>query len=291
MAVFFPREAITSDNFVPVVNIVTWILLVSMVLAVCTKVAMKVIGRHTFNIDDSVLVAAMVILSGFLALSKLRKRFCVSGRQRCAIDYFLCTDLQWRRTSFGVPHHLAGGDIREGPTLGLGVQRRILTKTQAGYSADLLYIIALAISKVSVLVLLWQITPVAVHRRMTLGVGSFIAAWTLASFFASVFQCSTPDTWMILSQHCFDRVWIANLNIRTGPLCDTAYTPTDLILDHLRYHKHTDRSHLNTDANLYYWDLAHVKSAESGGYLMLRHPRPVGAALIMVKHWLSKFLE
>lgn len=205
MAVFFPREAITSDNFVPVVNIVTWILLVSMVLAVCTKVAMKVIGRHTFNIDDSVLVAAMVILSGFLALSKLRKRFCVSGRQRCAIDYFLCTDLQWRRTSFGVPHHLAGGDIREGPTLGLGVQRRILTKTQAGYSADLLYIIALAISKVSVLVLLWQITPVAVHRRMTLGVGSFIAAWTLASFFASVFQCSTPDTWMILSQHCFDR--------------------------------------------------------------------------------------
>lgn len=65
----------------------------------------------------------------------------------------------------------------------------------------------------------------------------------------------------------------------------------DLILDHLRYHKHTDRSHLNTDANLYYWDLAHVKSAESGGYLMLRHPRPVGAALIMVKHWLSKFLE
>lgn len=61
MAVFFPREAITSDNFVPVVNIVTWILLVSMVLAVCTKVAMKVIGRHTFNIDDSVLVAAMVV--------------------------------------------------------------------------------------------------------------------------------------------------------------------------------------------------------------------------------------
>ena len=73
MATFFPREAITPDNYSPVVNIVTWILLVSMVLAVCTKVAMKIIGRHTFNIDDSILVAAMVILSTFLTLSQLRQ--------------------------------------------------------------------------------------------------------------------------------------------------------------------------------------------------------------------------
>ena len=72
MAAFFPREAITSDNYSPVVNIVTWILLVSMVLAVCTKVAMKVIGRHTFNVDDSMLVAAMVMLFGSFALSQLR---------------------------------------------------------------------------------------------------------------------------------------------------------------------------------------------------------------------------
>lgn len=64
MTAFLPREAVTSDNYIPVVNIVTWILLVSMVLAVCTKVALKVIGRHTFNIDDSMLVAAMVFALG-----------------------------------------------------------------------------------------------------------------------------------------------------------------------------------------------------------------------------------
>lgn len=86
----------TSNDYVPVVNIVTWILLVSMVLAVCTKVAMKVIGRRTFNIDDSVLVAAMVILSNSLALSQLRKWSCASDRQRCAIDCFLRSDIQWR---------------------------------------------------------------------------------------------------------------------------------------------------------------------------------------------------
>ena len=90
--------------------------------------------------------------------------------------------------------------------LTFNMRRSGLTKTQAGYSADILYIIALAISKVSVLVLLWQITPVAVHRRLTLGVGLFIAGWTLASFFASVFQCPFPNTWTILSKRCFDRV-------------------------------------------------------------------------------------
>lgn len=73
MAAFLPREAITPDNHSPIVNIVTWILLVTMVLAVCTKVAMKIVGRRTFDIDDSFLVAAMVILSWSLALSQLRQ--------------------------------------------------------------------------------------------------------------------------------------------------------------------------------------------------------------------------
>ena len=86
---------------------------------------------------------------------------------------------------------------------------------QAGYSADILYIIALAISKASVLVLLWQITPVGVHRRMALISGSLIGMWTLASIFAAVFQCSAPDTWTILSPHCFDKVWVTNLDICT----------------------------------------------------------------------------
>lgn len=66
------REAVNSGNYTPIVNIVTWILLVSMVFAVCTKVAMKIIGRRTFNIDDSILVAAMVSVSALGVLSSLK---------------------------------------------------------------------------------------------------------------------------------------------------------------------------------------------------------------------------
>lgn len=60
MRVVYPREEVTVDNYGPIVSIVTWILLVSLVLFVCAKVAIKVIACHTFNHDDAVLLSAMV---------------------------------------------------------------------------------------------------------------------------------------------------------------------------------------------------------------------------------------
>lgn len=149
---------------------------------------------------------------------------------------------------------------------------------QAGYSAEILYIIALAISKASVLVLLWRITPVGGHRRMALISGTLLGMWTLASIFAAVFQCSVPDTWAILSPHCFDRVWVTNLVFCTKVLCDTTYTSTDLILDGLRHNQYTDRSYLNLYTNVYHLQLAYVKPAQSGGCLVLRHTSLVRAA-------------
>ena len=107
-------------------------------------------------------------------------------------------------------------------------------KTQAGYAADLLYIIALAISKLSILVLLWQTTPICVYRRMALAARSLVETWTLASFFAIVFQCSVPDTRSVPGQSRFDGVWVKVLNICTSMLLNTAYTTANLILDNSR---------------------------------------------------------
>ena len=59
--VFLIKEAISSSNYNPAVNIITWVLMVSMVLSACTKVAMKVVAYHSFDTDDALLAAAMVI--------------------------------------------------------------------------------------------------------------------------------------------------------------------------------------------------------------------------------------
>ena len=58
----FSRETVTPDNYGPVVSVVTWILLVSMFLSVCAKIAIKVVACHRFDADDAMLSAAMVIL-------------------------------------------------------------------------------------------------------------------------------------------------------------------------------------------------------------------------------------
>lgn len=84
---------------------------------------------------------------------------------------------------------------------------------------------------------------------------------------------------MTLSQHCFDRVWKLELDIRTGSLYDAAYTPADFILGGLWYCKHSDGSHLDIFTDLYHLELAHVRSAESGGHRVLCHSRHVGSTL------------
>ena len=81
-----------------------------------------------------------------------------------------------------------------------------LIGSQAGYSAALLYIMSLAVSKISVLILLRQITPVISHRRLTLVTGAFVVIWSLASFLASSFSCQVPRAWEIVGPHCFNQV-------------------------------------------------------------------------------------
>lgn len=73
MATVIPRTRaqIGDYDYSPVVNIITWILLVAMVLSVCSKVAIKIITCRTFNMDNVVLILAMVSLEIRIAMLPL----------------------------------------------------------------------------------------------------------------------------------------------------------------------------------------------------------------------------
>lgn len=133
--------------------------------------------------------------------------------------------------SFELPYYSASSDIREGSLTPRPVPNFFSIKTKAGYAANSLYIMALAVSKFSILVPLWQITPVGVYRRMAMATASLVGMWTLASCFAIVFQCSVPDTRSVLDQNRFDSVWVKVLNICISMFLNTAYTTADLIPD------------------------------------------------------------
>ena len=81
-----------------------------------------------------------------------------------------------------------------------------LTMRQAGYSSDLLLIICLGVSKISILILLLQISPVTLHRTLAAMLGGFIVIWSIPSLLASAFQCDLPSAWMIVEGRCFDQV-------------------------------------------------------------------------------------
>ena len=60
MATLVAREPVTPDNYSPIISIVNLILLITTVLSVCAKVAMKVFVLRKFNRDDGALIVAMV---------------------------------------------------------------------------------------------------------------------------------------------------------------------------------------------------------------------------------------
>ncbi|KAI9849538.1 MAG: hypothetical protein M1837_004158 [Sclerophora amabilis] len=186
MAALPPREIVTADNYGPAVSVITWVLLVSMIFSVCVKVALKLLAARTLNADDGILILAMAISIGQSIAASIQIENGVGQHQG----------------------HLSTSQID--------------TFEKAGYASNLLFISSLAISKLSTLCLLLQITPIALHRRLALALGAAIITWTVTSLFASAFQCRLPSPWEMLGTRCFDQIsfWtyygVLNIVTETG---------------------------------------------------------------------------
>ena len=132
----------------------------------------------------------------------------VDARQ-CTVSSSIDTDCERSGKKNRIPRSISIGHISEGLGFAgqLGVSGADYHRTvQAGYSSDLLYILTLTMSKISILILLRHITPVTLHRRLAVAVGVFVGTWGVASFFASAFRCSLPAAWAILGRRCFNQV-------------------------------------------------------------------------------------
>lgn len=100
---------------------------------------------------------------------------------------------------------------------GLGSPLRALSESEynsfqaAGYASHILFIIGLFFGKASTLTLLVALAPNKKYRMPAKAVGGFLLIWTIASFFASAFQCTPPKTWLYTSGKCFDQTtfWVA----------------------------------------------------------------------------------
>ncbi|KAI1159684.1 hypothetical protein F5B18DRAFT_635646 [Nemania serpens] len=82
----------------------------------------------------------------------------------------------------------------------------LMSAYKADYARDLLFILCLGCSKLSVLTNLVSISPNLTHRHASYVLLFFIVIWTTSSFFTTTFQCGTQEPWIRShSQRCINQ--------------------------------------------------------------------------------------
>lgn len=83
---------------------------------------------------------------------------------------------------------------------------QIANTSKAQYAAFLLYIISVCLAKMSVVAMIWYITPNQRDRRILWGTGGIIIAWAFIAFWVSAFECHSPHVWNLYNGRCINRV-------------------------------------------------------------------------------------
>ncbi|KAL8685423.1 MAG: hypothetical protein Q9218_007773 [Villophora microphyllina] len=159
---------ITADDYGPLVNIMTWFLLVATILTVFIRTAMKWAVARKTNWDDAVIIIATI--------------FCIAESIAISLE-----------VQNGLGQHTSRLTT---------LQRNSLLKCH--YAAALLYIPSICLSKLAVALLLRTLTPVALHRRLASAIAIFTVVWAATAEMVMLFQCKPPRTWDLLNNHCID---------------------------------------------------------------------------------------
>lgn len=83
----------------------------------------------------------------------------------------------------------------------------LIAFVQAQFAGGLLYILALALAKLSVCAGFNALSPETGHRRMTLMFVILVIVWAVVAFFGTAFECGSHGTWETGDNiSCIDRV-------------------------------------------------------------------------------------
>lgn len=80
--------------------------------------------------------------------------------------------------------------------------QRLTVGNQKLYAAQLLLIVALGLSKMSVALFLRRLTPVKKQRKVFVAGCAVIAVWVVASMFALALQCNLAYPWALIGESC-----------------------------------------------------------------------------------------
>ncbi|PMD54804.1 uncharacterized protein K444DRAFT_596532 [Hyaloscypha bicolor E] len=89
-----------------------------------------------------------------------------------------------------------------GKSIELLSDRSLIQVQQMYYVSNLLFVVSLGLSKISVAFLLLRLTPQKGHMRILYGIITLMAVWTVASTFTVALQCNLSRPWILIQESC-----------------------------------------------------------------------------------------
>jgi hypothetical protein len=179
-----PQDFDLTGDRSPLVQILTWFLLLVGFFSICARLLTKYVIRRSIEWDDKLIIGSEIIL--------LFQAVCVSIAASQGL---------------GKPFDTLTEDSID----------RI---QKANYASIPLLILSLALTKWSLSVFINQLCPHGIHRKLDLGLRVLVGLWLASSVITSLFQCALPTPWNFLqNDRCIDRrawwIYVAAFNILT----------------------------------------------------------------------------
>lgn len=161
---------VSTDNYSSLISIIAWVFLVTTFLGVVARLSTRVAIARRFKTDDLLIVVALTLSIGY-AVSLSMEAVNGLGRHMSSLD-----------------------------------EGQLQKVHQLNYASAFLYAGTLSCTKLSVVALLWSISPKALHRRWCFAIGVLVTIWTVTSVFVIAFQCQIPKTWELNGKKCISEI-------------------------------------------------------------------------------------
>ncbi|KAI1907712.1 hypothetical protein LOZ53_003376 [Ophidiomyces ophidiicola] len=163
------QNLITDTDKSALVDIFVWIFLVVAVLAVIASIATKLAIRRHLTTEDYIILASVLLATG----------------QSIAV---------------GIQNTNGWGKYVDSLS-----KSQLETVLKADYAATILFILAICLTKISLLVLNYQFALLKQYKYTIYCLGGIVILWTASSILVVSFQCDLPRPWDYINNVCLAR--------------------------------------------------------------------------------------
>ncbi|KAF2740753.1 hypothetical protein EJ04DRAFT_507770 [Polyplosphaeria fusca] len=173
MSLYARAAYITPDAEATGVSIATWFLASTYLIMYISRQSVKFVMLRKLELDDYFMTAAMLLALGM------------------SVAYSVAAD-----------HGLGNRELSTAS---------FESVQKAYYAADLLYILSICCTRLSLVVFFNNLAVDEVQKRIILALGAFSVVNTVGALFAAAFQCGSEKAWEVMSLHCLNQTgfWIA----------------------------------------------------------------------------------